>query len=217
MPDVAAAKLICFDCDSTLSAIEGIDELARLRGPQVLAQVAAMTHETMEGRTPIDRVFARRLEIIRPRREEVEAVAAQYIATVEPDAAAVITRLKADGWTPVVLSAGYTQAIEPLARFLGIDRVEAVPLRFDASGAYAGFDESYPTTRNGGKPARLRELRRELGADKVVMVGDGVSDLETLPEVDLFVGFGRYIVRPAVRDGSQVFIRELSSLPRFLP
>ena len=40
-------KLICFDCDSTLSAIEGIDELARVRGPEVFARVEAMTHDAM--------------------------------------------------------------------------------------------------------------------------------------------------------------------------
>ena len=32
-----APRLILFDCDSTLSAIEGVDELARGRGPAVLA------------------------------------------------------------------------------------------------------------------------------------------------------------------------------------
>jgi phosphoserine phosphatase len=211
-----AAKLICFDCDSTLTAIEGIDELARLRGPRVLEQVAMMTNDAMEGRIPIERVFARRLEIIRPGRAEIEAVAAQYIATVEPHAAAVIARLRSDGWTAVVLSAGYTQAIEPLARFLGIDRVEAVALRFDDRGEYAGFDESFPTTRNGCKPALIRDLKRELASSKTVMVGDGISDLETRPEVDLFVGFGRYVERPAVRAGAPAYIRTLAALPAIL-
>jgi len=38
-------KLICFDCDSTLSSVEGIDELARLRGPEIFKQVEALTND----------------------------------------------------------------------------------------------------------------------------------------------------------------------------
>src|ERR1039457_31925 len=39
----AILKLICFDCDSALSSLEGIDELARLRGAEVFAHVEALT------------------------------------------------------------------------------------------------------------------------------------------------------------------------------
>ena len=63
-------KLILFDCDSTLSAIEGIDELARVRGPQVFAEVEAMTNAAMEGKITVQDVFSRRLAIIRPPRED---------------------------------------------------------------------------------------------------------------------------------------------------
>ena len=35
-------KLVVFDCDSTLSAIEGIDELARLRGPETFEKIEAL-------------------------------------------------------------------------------------------------------------------------------------------------------------------------------
>ena len=40
-------KLIVFDCDSTLSSIEGIDELARLAGPSAFKEVEALTHAAM--------------------------------------------------------------------------------------------------------------------------------------------------------------------------
>jgi phosphoserine phosphatase len=209
---VAAPKLICFDCDSTLSAIEGIDELARLRGPAVLHQVEQMTREAMDGAIPLEQVFARRLEIIRPGRAEVEAVGRQYIDQIEPTALATITALKASGWTPVIVSAGYTQAIEPLAAFLGIDRIEAVRIEFAAAGGYAGYDVGHPAARRGGKPDIVRALQRELRPARTVAVGDGVSDLETQPVVDLFVGFGRYADRPKVRAGAHRFIMALSEL-----
>lgn len=213
---VAAPKLLFIDCDSTLSAIEGVDELARLRGAGCFAEIEVMTHAAMDGRVPINEVFGRRLEVIRPSQAEVEAVGRMYIEQVEPDAKAVLEQARHLGWTPIILSAGYTQVIEPLAAYLGIARIEAVALKFDAAGNYAGFDEDYPTTRNGGKPARILQLKEELKPARTIMVGDGISDLETAGTVDLFVGFGRYVQRDKVRAAAPVFIHRLAELSAYL-
>ncbi len=210
------ARLLLLDCDSTLSAVEGIDELGRLRGPEVFAQVERMTAEAMDGGIPLETVFARRLELIRPTRAEVEAIAAKYLATVEPDAAAALARIRAAGWTTIVVSGGFTEAILPLARSLGIHRVEAVGLRFAADGAYAGFDTDAPTARSRGKNAVARRLRAELAAGEVVMVGDGASDLEVKGDADRVIGFGRYAVRAKVRAGADAFITRLADLPPLL-
>ena len=211
-----STKLLLFDCDSTLSAIEGIDELARVRGPEVFARVEAMTRDAMEGKIAVEDVFAKRLEIIRPRRADVEAVGRLYIEQIEPSALTVVAELKAAGWTPVILSGGFRQAIEPLAAYLGISRIEAVDLFFDANGDYTGFDAQFPTTRSGGKPVCISGLKRELSPARTVMIGDGVSDLETRDEVDLFVGFGRYTERAKVKAGAHAFVHSLSELPALL-
>jgi phosphoserine phosphatase len=209
---VSPLKLIIFDCDSTLSSIEGIDELGRVRGPEIFRQVEAMTHDAMDGKISVEAVFGRRLEIIKPRRADVDAVGQRYIETIEPTAAETVTALMARGWTPLIISGGFRPAIRPLADRLGIARVEAVDLFFDEAGEYRGFDEKYPTTRSGGKPEVVKQLRAELNPARVVMVGDGVSDLETKPVVDLFVGFGRYVAREKVRAGADRFILSLHEL-----
>ena len=209
-------KLIIFDCDSTLSAIEGIDELGRVRGPEVFARVEAMTHDAMNGKLAVEAVFGERLRIIQPRAADVAAVGRQYVETVEPTAVATLAALRATGWTPMILSGGFRNAIRPLADYLGIARVEAVDLYFDATGNYAGFDEAYPTTRSGGKPEIIRALKAEMKPARVVMVGDGASDLETTPEVDLFVGFGRYVAREKVRKQAAAFVFSLDEIPALL-
>lgn len=210
---VSAQKLLIFDCDSTLSSIEGIDELGRLRGPEIFKRVEDMTNEAMDGKIPVEAVFGRRLEIILPEAQHVAQIGQRYIDTIEPDAKRVIDEARAAGWTVLILSGGFRQAIRPLADHLGIARVEAVDLFFDANGRYQRFDETYPTTRSGGKPEVVNQLRRELSPSCIVMVGDGVSDLETKPVVDLFVGFGRYVAREKVRQGASAFITRLADLP----
>ena len=67
-------------------------------------------------------------------------------------------------------------------------------------------------TRSGGKLEVIRGLKTELRPAMVVMVGDGVSDLETRPEVDLFVGYGGFVPREKVEREAAVFIRSLEAI-----
>ena len=175
-----------------------------------------MTTAAMEGEISVEDIFARRLAIIKPRRADVAAVGRLYVERVEPTARATIAQLKAAGWTPVILSGGFRQAIEPLAAHLGIARLEAVDLYFDAAGEYSGYAANYPTTRSGGKPALIAALKSELAPGRTVMVGDGVSDLEAKPAVDLFVGFGRYFERSKVKAEARAYIHSLAELPALL-
>ena len=160
----------------------------------------------------MEAIFAKRLDIIKPTAAELAAIGAQYIATVEPTALASLAKLRAAGWQIAIVSGGFTQAIRPLADFLGIDRVEAVVLKFHADGAYAGFDDSCPTCKTKGKNVVARRLRAEYQAGHVVMVGDGASDLEVKGDADLVVGFGRYVQRPKVVAGADKFVHSLAEL-----
>src|SRR5580698_9663454 len=81
-------KLICFDCDSTLSSIEGIDELARIRGPEAYSRVEALTNDAMNGAVRMEDVFGLRMEIVRPGANEAAAVGRRYVETVEATAKA---------------------------------------------------------------------------------------------------------------------------------
>ena len=205
-------KLIVFDCDSTLSAIEGIDELARLRGPHIFEEVETLTHAAMNGEVPIDQIFERRLDIIQPDLDSCSKVGQLYIEHIEPSAQSTIQSLRDLGWTIRIVSGGFTQAITPLADHLGIKHIDAVPLIFHPDGSYAGYDKSAPPTRNAGKPDIIKELQKELHPKQTVMVGDGISDLETKGIVDTFIGFGRYAEREKVKSSADHFIYSLDEL-----
>ena len=212
-------KVIFIDCDSTVSSIEGIDELAAWGGPEMYREVVALTDAAMNGEVALGEVFSRRMEIIRPGRAACEAVAARYVETITPGAREWIEALKAEGWMPVILSGGFAPLIRPLARELGIEHVEAVPLFIDAEGNYEGYGEDYPTTRNLGKNEVIREWKAALLPERTAMMGDGISDLETKPEVDVFIGFGGVVARPRVKDGADYWVTDMTdreSLMRIL-
>lgn len=202
-------KLCFIDCDSTLSTIEGIDELGRAAGPEVFAQVEALTNAAMNGELPIAEVFPRRMEMIRPDRALCDRIARMYVETIVEGVETFLSKLVAAGWTPVVLSGGFAPLIEPLARKLGIEHVEAVPLFFHEDGSYAGYGQDYPTTRNLGKNEVIRAWKAALLPERVIMIGDGVSDLETKPDVDLFIGFGGVVERTKVRQGAGFWLADM--------
>jgi phosphoserine phosphatase len=167
----------------------------------------------MNGKIRIEEIFGLRLTAIRPTRDDAAAVGRRYLGSVEPTAKETIAALRSGGWTPIIISGGFRQAIRPLADFLGVERVEAVDLFFESDGSYKGYDAGYPSTRSGGKVDIINSLRAEFRPDKVVMVGDGVSDLETVPVVDLFVGFGGFATRERVKRDAAAFVTTLSAVP----
>ncbi len=209
------AKLFFIDCDSTLSGIEGIDELARARGPEVHAQVAEMTRSAMHGEVGIDEVFAKRLDLIRPDADVRAKVADLYIQEMVPGARQLATELRRAGWTPVILSGGFKQLIEPLARAIGIDHVEAVPLVLGENGEYLGYDASHPACQTMGKCVIIREWQAAMVPTATVMMGDGASDLETRECVDAFICYTGVIDRPNVSTGADIKtddMREISNI-----
>lgn len=202
---IPKAKLLFVDCDSTLSAIEGIDELARLSNPAIFAEVVALTHAAMNGDVPLHEVFGKRMEIIQPNKSMADEVARLYIEHIVPGAREFIEMSQSKGWLPVILSGGFEPLIRPLAAHLGIDHVEAVPLFINEKGAYSGYGTDYPTTRNLGKNEIINEWKRGTQPARTVMIGDGISDLETRPDVDLMVGFGGVVAREKVKLGAAVW------------
>jgi phosphoserine phosphatase len=200
----AKYRFVFFDVDSTLVTIEGIDVLAR-GNPEVVR----LTEAAMNGEIAVDDVYARRLEIIRPTLSDVLALGERYVSSMVDGAEETIATLRAAGADVHLVTAGIAQAIAPLAAALGIAprAVHAVALQFDGDGNYAGFDRRSMLARSGGKELVVRSiLTRAKG--RSAFVGDGITDLETKPAVDLFIGFGGVCIRERVRDGSSVYITD---------
>ena len=203
-------RSVVFDCDSTLSAIEGIDELA---GPH-RAAVAELTRAAMRGDVPLEEVYGRRLALIQPTRVSVEALADEYLRGLVPDAVEVVAALRAAGIAVRVMSGGLLPPVRAVARALGLasEDVAAVDIRFDERGAYAGFDDTSPLARAGGKLDLLSQWRRDLPAP-IMLVGDGATDLEAKPAADLFVAFAGFVNRAAVTAAADVVVRACALAP----
>lgn len=198
-------RTVVFDCDSTLSAIEGIDELGAARR----AEIEALTNRAMSGELRLEDVYGLRLALVRPSRARVERLGAEYVERAVPGARELVRALHAFDKQVVIVSGGVASAVQALGRHLGIPEaaVHAVELRFDAQGEYAGFDERSPLARSGGKVEVLRAIASGRDARPLALVGDGITDLEAGEAdggADRFVAYGGVARRTAVFERARV-------------
>ncbi|MFN8527645.1 MAG: HAD-IB family phosphatase [Anaerolineae bacterium] len=222
--------LIFFDCDSTLSSIEGIDELARFKGKE--QRVSVLTEKAMNGDLDLSQVYGKRLKAIRPTRGQLKAIEEKYWDTLVPDALAVVNALRFLGKQVFIISGGLAEPVRAFGRRLGVppENIRAVELEYnELSGewwryndpqaqsrqTYLAYNDESPLTVSSGKPQIIRELADGKHGRKM-MIGDGASDLATRPVVDLFVGFGGVVARKKVQDEADVFIK-LNTLAPILP
>lgn len=201
---------VVFDCDSTLSAIEGIDFLAKRRGKE--KEVEVLTKQAMDGRIKFESVFSRRLDLIKPRKQDLDWLAGEYIRHCLGGAPEIIETLQGLGKNVFVITGGYEQAVKKFTDFLGVPRenVFAVEMEFTEKGDYLSFNKKNLLTRNGGKTEVLKKIS---ATGRTVFVGDAATDLEAKPIVDLFVGFGGVVQREIVRKKSDIYINFKSLMP----
>mgnify|MGYP005836905715 CR=1 FL=1 len=209
-------NLVIFDCDSTLSAIEGIDELARLTGHE--HDVAALTKRAMEGDIPLEAVYGHRLVVTSPTQAQVQHIARIYRDTVIQNAREVIEALQALGSAVFIVSGGLIEPVRDFGVWLGVPRehIFAVNMEYDqlsgqwwryweqSERRYMAYEPS-PLAGTRGKNQVVQRLRRQ-HPGRALLIGDGGSDLEVAPDVDLFVGFGGAVKRQRVLAESPVYI-----------
>jgi phosphoserine phosphatase len=197
---------VCFDCDSTLTRIEGIDELARRSGRD--AEIAPLTAAAMDGTLSIEDVYARRLEIVRPDRDALEWLGERYVEELVDGACETVAALQRLGKSVYVVSGGLLQPVTKLAEALSIapDNVRAVAVHLDSAGHYQGFDTNSPLARSDGKAEICRALATRHGP--IAMVGDGVTDLAARLSGAYVVGFGGVAHRKVMAEGADAFVSD---------
>ncbi len=193
----AAFATTIFDVDSTISGIEGVDWLAARRSREIAREVAAVTDKAMRGEIPLEQVYGRRLDLVRPTRADINALGRAYVDAIAPGARDVIEVLLAAGITVKVVSGGLRPAVLFLAEHLGVaaENLYAVDVSFDSQGVYAGYESSSLLATSNGKGTLVDSLRLPR---PILAVGDGSTDLAMKPVVDRFVCFTGFVRRDGV-------------------
>ncbi|NND14495.1 MAG: HAD-IB family phosphatase [Acidimicrobiia bacterium] len=213
--------VVIFDCDSTLTSVEGIDVLAAELNME--SEVARLTNAAMDGEVDLGDVYGERLRMLNPTRRQVLALKDAYKANVAPDAKDVVEAIQNSGHETWVVSGGLLEPVQEFAIWLGMagEHVRAVDTTFDPlAGSWwsdTPLDARYldysrgNLTASRGKADVITSVVRTGG--RRIMIGDGVSDLLAADAVDLFVAFAGFVSRPAVVESARVVIRSKSVAP----
>lgn len=187
---------VIFDCDGTLSSIEGIDELAQVNG--VFDPVQKMTQEAMDSGNMDITLYRDRLQLAKPTQQQLQQLGQTYIQHVTQYAKDIIACLQRLQLNVYVLSAGLTPGVAILAKWLGVPdkNVFAVDVEFNAAGDYHAFDESSVLVSTEGKQVFVKQFKQT--HPNLVLVGDGMNDLAASDEVLRFIGFGGHFKRKNV-------------------
>jgi phosphoserine phosphatase len=189
-------KLAVFDFDSTLMDGETIDFLARELGLE--KQVAAITHEAMEGRLDFFNALQQRVKLLKGLDMSKVDDICQKLPLIN-GAKYTIDGLKSRGYTVVCFSGGFRNATMPACKSLGIDADFSNTL-YDVDGILTG-EVGGEMMFGSSKGELLIRLQSLLGVSKAntVAVGDGANDLSMFVYAGTKIAF---CAKPILRDAA---------------
>jgi phosphoserine phosphatase len=188
-------KLVAMDMDSTLLAIESIDEIADMNN--IKPQVAVITQQTMRGEISFEESLIRRTSLLQGL--HLDALQKVYDERVKlnPGAEKMLQQAKKSGLKTMVISGGFTFFTERIKTKLGFDYAAANVLGIEddrLTGKVIG-----EIIGRQGKAQLLNQVRNELGIqrEQIIAIGDGANDLDMMTEAGISIA---YHAKPIVKD-----------------
>ncbi len=188
-------KLIAMDMDSTLLAIESIDEIADMHN--IKPQVAAITQQTMRGEISFEESLTRRTLLLQGLHQDALQKVYDERVRLNPGAEKMLRRAKISGLKTMVISGGFTFFTDRIQAKLGFDYAAANTLEI-ANERLTGKVVGEILGRQG-KAQVLKQIREKLGIqrEQIIAIGDGANDLDMMAEAGVSIA---YHAKPIVKD-----------------
>lgn len=200
--------LVVLDVDSTLIENEVIELLANAAGSGVA--VAEITDRAMNGEVDFAESLRARVSTLAGLPESVFAEIAKLVR-ITAGVPEMIAGVHSSGGCVGVVSGGFHEIVDPIAKSLGLDFWRANRLEVFAGRLTGGLVG--PIIDAPAKATALTEWAAECGVplSQTVAVGDGANDLLMMKIAGLSVGFD---AKAPVRDQADVLMdaRDLSAL-----
>ncbi len=192
-----ARKLVVMDVDSTLISQEVIDLLAEASG--VGQEVRAITESAMRGELDFEASLRKRVALLKGQPETIIFEVAKQV-TLTPGARTLIRTLNKLGHGVGLVSGGFSQVVDPIAKQLGIEHVRSNTLEI-VDGVITG-NLVGPIIDRAGKALALKEFANleNVSPANTIAIGDGANDLDMIAAAGLGIAFN---AKPTVQAAAQ--------------
>ncbi|WP_246840646.1 phosphoserine phosphatase SerB [Lacimicrobium sp. SS2-24] len=193
--------LLLMDMDSTMIAMECIDEIARLAG--VGEQVAEVTEQAMQGKLDFAESLRSRVGCLAQADQQILSQVRDAMP-VMPGLERLVTVLKQHGWKVALVSGGFTFFADYLKQRLGLDFARANELEI-IDGKLSGQVQG-DIVDGAVKASTLEQLAQRYGIEQqqTIAMGDGANDLQMMARAGLGVA---YKAKPVVLQQADAAIR----------
>ncbi|MFZ2540986.1 MAG: phosphoserine phosphatase SerB [Gallionella sp.] len=187
--------LVVMDMDSTLIAIECIDEIADMQGLKL--QVASITQAAMRGEIEFAESLRLRVALLTGLDEHALQRVYDERLRLSPGAESMLEALKVYGIKTLLVSGGFEFFTERLKARLGLDYTRANTLDI-VNGKITGNVRGNIIDAQS-KADLLVKIREELNLkpEQVIAMGDGANDLKMMAQAGISIA---YHAKPIVRD-----------------
>ena len=178
--------LLVMDVDGTLIRQEGIDLLAQEAG--VGEKVAEITAQAMNGELDFAASLEARVALLKGLETSIFPKILEQIE-VTPGAESLITELYQRGYKVGLVSGGFHEVIDPIARSLGIDLVRANRLQV-SDGHLTGKVLGEIITPERKKESLLTWAKENhVPQSQTIAMGDGANDLPMIETAGIGIAF----------------------------
>jgi len=193
-------RLLICDMDMTIVAAETLDEVATILG--MGDQIAAITARAMNGEIDFSAALRERIAMLAGQSVHVFHDVAQSLS-LNPGAEQLLAAANAAGMHTILVSGGFSQVAEPVARKLGFDEVHCCQLELDADRLTGGLLD--PIVNADYKCNILQQRAQALGLAlrDCCAIGDGANDLPMLTAAGLGIA---YHAKPVLREATSCHI-----------
>ena len=205
-------KLVFFDCDSTLTRIEGIDYLAK--NSKHYQKIKALTNAAMTDGKYDTSMYLERLQQLNLNTEMLFNLADHYWHNQTPGAKEVIAELKSNNYQCYLISAGLNPAVSIFGARLGIEPCNIYAVDYDFQGNITNNIELTTITGKNAIISRIKNNLEHPESAYIFMIGDGANDLVKC--ADLLIGFAGNTKRANLIDRFDYYI-EKPDLTSVLP
>ena len=179
-------RMICFDMDSTLVEMEGIDEMARKAG--VHREVARITDKAMRGDFDFEESLRQRVGMLRGLRLD-DVIEIRNKMVLSPGADELLTTLKWLGFKLGIVSSGFDIFADWLKDRLSLDFAFANRLEIKNDILTGKVQGDIVDAVQKARLVNQEACNLGIPLDQVVAIGDGANDSLMLTQAGLGIAY----------------------------